>query len=58
MDNGPEKACEHFTHHGKAEAFDTLLYVHVVAMELHLNHFPDRLVYTAWYCAEDMWWQL
>jgi hypothetical protein len=33
-----------------------ILYVHVVAMELHLNHFPDRLVHTTGYCAEDMWW--
>jgi hypothetical protein len=24
-------------------------------MELYLNHFPDRLVHTAGYGAEDMW---
>jgi len=28
----------------------------VVAMELHLDHFPDRLVHTAGYCAEELWW--
>jgi hypothetical protein len=33
-----------------------ILYVHVVAMELHLVHFPDRLVHTTGYCAEELWW--
>ena len=33
-----------------------ILYVHVVAMELHLNHFPDKLVHTAGYCAQELRW--